>query len=148
MHSSRMRTGRTLTGFQSLLFWGGCTCLVPGGSCLGWGGVWSQGGLVLGGSCQGGCTCLVPRGSCLVWGCVWSQGGSGPGGLLPGGMYLPGPGGCAWSGTPPVNRITHTCKNITLAKTSFRPVMKKNNIYTVKFHICENSHDINTFQFN
>ena len=23
---------------------------------------------------------------------------------------------------PPVNRITHTCKNITLAKTSFRPV--------------------------
>ena len=24
---------------------------------------------------------------------------------------------------PPVNRITHTCKNITLAKTSFRPVM-------------------------
>ena len=29
----------------------------------------------------------------------------------------------AWSGTPPVNRITHTCKNITLAKTSFRPVI-------------------------
>ena len=24
---------------------------------------------------------------------------------------------------PPVNRITHTCKNITLAKTSFRPVI-------------------------
>ena len=24
--------------------------------------------------------------------------------------------------TPPVNRITHACENITLAKTSFRPV--------------------------
>ena len=25
--------------------------------------------------------------------------------------------------TPPVNRITHTCKNITLATTSLRPVI-------------------------
>ena len=53
-----------------------------------------------------------------------------PGGgfSLPGGFSLSG-GVSAWSGggspcpeTPPVNRITHTCKNITLATTSLRPV--------------------------
>ena len=45
-------------------------------------------------------------------------------------------GGCGpWGGvcvvrggspcqTPPVNRMTDRCKNITLAKTSFRPVIK------------------------
>ena len=37
----------------------------------------------------------------------------GPGGVPGPGVYLV-PGGCTWSGTPPVNRITHTCKNITL----------------------------------
>ena len=41
---------------------------------------------------------------------------------------VPGPGGVvrggAWSDTPPpVNRMTDRCKNITLAKTSFRPVI-------------------------
>ena len=46
-------------------------------------------------------------GGCLVWGCV-----SGPGGVP--GQVL-----------PPVNRMTHRCKNITLAKTSFRPVIKE-----------------------
>ena len=78
-----------------------------------------------------------------------SQGGlPGLGGSAPGG--LPGPGGSAWSGgvclvqgvclvwgvafsrgvashhalrqTPPVNRMTDRCKNITLATTSLRPV--------------------------
>ena len=54
-----------------------------------------------------------PRGMYLVWWCTWS-----------GGWGVPGPGGCTWSGgvpgpggvylVPPVNRITHTCKNITL----------------------------------
>ena len=42
------------------------------------------------------------------------------------GVYLTG-GGCTWPGTPtppPVNRMTDTCKNITLAKTSFRPVTR------------------------
>ena len=79
MHSSRMRTSRTLTVFQSLLFWG-----VSG-----------------------------PRGV------------SGPGGRVP-----------AWSGGVPgqvllpVNRMTHTCKNITLAKTSFRPVIR--NYFSLK----------------
>ena len=78
----------------------------------------------------GGCT--------WSWGgCTWSQGCvPGPGDVPgPGGVYLvcggvPGPwgvylvpGGCTWSQEggvpgqvllPPVNRITHTCKNITL----------------------------------
>ena len=73
---------------------------------------------------------------------------SGPGGGVPGLGGVPGPGGgvsgpggvCAWSGgglpqclvgcqpprirhtTPPVNRMTNRCKNITLATTSLRPV--------------------------
>ena len=62
--------------------------------------------------------CLVPGGTSLV-----------PGGFLPGPGGVSGPGRVpAWSGgclvrhSPPVNRMTHTCKNITLAKTSFRPV--------------------------
>ena len=85
----------------------------------------------------------------MLPGGVWAGGVSAPGGcLLPGGFSLPGVGGglvlgggvCSrgvslWGGgdlparggspcleTPPVNRITHTCKNITLATTSLRPV--------------------------
>ena len=99
-------------------------CLVPGGGCLpgrggvdvclvpGWGVVsaWSRGGvcLVLGGGCLPG-----PGGGVVS---AWSQGG------------LPGPGGGGWSSqhalrqTPPVNRMTNRCKNITLATTSLRPV--------------------------
>ena len=96
-----------------------------------------------GGTWSGGCTWSggVPGpGGYLVWGvpglggvpgpggvpgqgCTWSRGG---GCTWSGGVYLvwgvylvpggvPGPRGCTWSGTPPpVNRITHTCKNITL----------------------------------
>ena len=53
------------------------------------GGVW-WGGLLRGvGSAPGG------------RGCAWSQ------------------GGCIWSGTPPVDRMTHASENITLPKTSF-----------------------------
>ena len=81
---------------------------------------------------------MTPRG-----GSAWSGGFSLPGGGLPGpgGFSLPGPGGClpglggvclvrgggqGLSGEPPppVDRITDTCKNITLATTSVRPVMK------------------------
>ena len=125
MHSSRMRTGRSLTVFRSLQ---------PGG-VPGPGGTWSRGGVP------------GPGGVYLVLGgCTWSWGGvTGPGGvyLVPGGVYLvpggvPGPGGvylvpggCTWFQggvylvrySPPVNRMTNRCKNITLAKTSFRPVM-------------------------
>ena len=94
MHSSRMRTGRSLTVCCSLLPGGGSPCrggspwsrgVLPGlGGFLPAGGQfpWSQGGLLgLGGSpCWG---------VCLVWG------------GLPGprwGVCLPGPGGLsAWS---------------------------------------------------
>ena len=148
-----MRTGRTLTVFQSLLFPGGGVS-GPGGVYLpGPGGVpaWSRGGvpawsggvyLVL-----GECTCLVwSWGSVPAWGECTCLGGC----LVPEGVYLPGLGGRggvpawsggglggvparggvwsrggvpAWSGTPPpVDRMTHACENITLAKTSFRPV--------------------------
>ena len=103
--------------------------LVPGGEYLVLGGVpgpggctWSGGGeegyLVLGGvPSRGG----VPG----PGGCTWSRGG------------VPGLGGCTWSRgvylvwggvpgqvlPPPVNRMTNRCKNITLAKTSFRLVI-------------------------
>ena len=165
MHSSRMRTGRSLTVFRSLQPGGGVpgpggVYLVPGGVYLVLGGVpgpggctWSQGVYLVLGGVPG------PRGLYLVpGGCTWSWGGvPGPGGCVPGpggctwsqgvctwsqGVYLvlggvPGPrgvylvlGGCTWSGgvylvrySPPVNRMTNRCKNITLAKTSFRPVI-------------------------
>ena len=82
MHSSRMRTGRSLTV---------CCSLLPGGRCLLRGGVSALGGSAPWvGVCSGG----VP----------------------------PCPGGSLYPKTPPVNRITHTCKNITLATTSLRPV--------------------------
>ena len=113
---------------------GGGYGLVPGGVCSR--GVWSRGvsalgGLVLGGvSAPGG---LVP-GGLLRGGCsggVWSRrrGVSALGGLVQGGCLLwggspcLGEGGFSLPGDPsPVNRITHTCKNITLATTSLRPV--------------------------
>ena len=83
MHSSRMRTGRSLTVCCSLLPGGGVVCLVQG-VCLVWGGgVPGPGGV--------GVVCLVLGGLvCLVLG----GGVSGPGG------GVPGPGGrwCAWSG--------------------------------------------------
>ena len=69
MHSSRMRTGRSLTVCCSLLCGGGG---VPGlGGCLVLGG-WSGGCLLLGG-------CLLPGvstgGVCSGGVCVFSQGG-------------------------------------------------------------------------
>ena len=94
---------------------GGClpgpggVCLVPGGCLPGPRGVsaWSRGGV-----------CLVREGVCLV-----------PGGCLPGprGVSAWSPGGLASQHalrqTPsPHCGQTHTCKNITLATTSLRPV--------------------------
>ena len=49
-------------------------------------------------------------------------------GLLPGGSALGGDGGipaCTEADTPPVNRMTNRCKNITLATTSLWPVIIK-----------------------
>ena len=95
------------------LVWG--VYLVLGGVPGPRGCTWSQGGVP------------GPRG------CTWSQGVPGPKGGVPGpgvvylvpgipdpgGMYLvwgvvPGPGGVPGQVLPPVNRITHTCKNKTL----------------------------------
>ena len=121
MHSSRIRTGRSLTVCQSLLlgegssFWGGTS---PSGGAL------LPGGLLLGG--------LIPGGP--------TSGGSPSGGVSLGGLFLGGSpsrgspsrgapsGRCLLLGdasfweTPPVDRITDTSKNITLASTSLRPV--------------------------
>ena len=149
MHSSRMRTGHSLTvccslppGGGSAWSWGGC---LPGprgglpgpgggfslpGVLLGPGGVlpaggmsaWSGGALLgpRGFSLLGGVylvrgTLLGPRGFSLLGGCL-----SGPGGL----SLVRGGSPCLGGSpeTPPVNRITHTCKNITLATTSLRLV--------------------------
>ena len=92
--------------------------LVPGrGSPWSGGGLPGPGGgvwLVLGGG-----VLLGPGGVCLVQGgSAWSWGGV----CLVRGGCLPGPGGGSPE-TPPVNRITDTCKNITLATTSLRPVI-------------------------
>ena len=75
MHSSRMRTGRSLTICRSLLPEGGvCSegCLLPGGVCS-WGAVCSQGGLLPGG-------CLL-QGVSASGGYLLLGGVSAPGGL-------------------------------------------------------------------
>ena len=92
MHSSRMRTGRSLTV---------CCSLLPGDGVS---------------ACRGGFS--LPGGGLPARGCSPCRGGS----ACRGG--LPGPGGWGSPEPPPVNRITDTCKNITLATTSLRPVMK------------------------
>ena len=68
--------------------------LVPGGVYL------VRGGVVY--LVQGGVVYLVLGGVPGPGGCTWSGGVPGPGGVP--GQVLP----------PSVNRITHTCKNITL----------------------------------
>ena len=90
---------------------GGWFSLVPGGFSLvqGGGSPWSRG--------EGG-VLLGPGGVCLSGGGSPCQGGlPGPGGEF----SLPG-GGSPETPSPPVYRITDTCKNITLATTSLRPV--------------------------
>ena len=130
MHSSRMRTGRSLTVCCSLLPGRGGVCLVRGGG----GGSPCQ---VQGEVClvQGGGFSLPgPGGSpCQVWGVLPARSGGG-GVCLVWGVSLPGPGGaCPETPPPPVNRITHTCKNITLATTSLRPVKIYRNVLKNQF---------------
>ena len=106
---------------------GGGVCLVRGGGLPGPG----EGGSSLSGPGGGGSPCQVPGGSspCQVPGGgvlpARSRGGS-PCQVPGGGFSLPGPGGGPARKPPPVNRITHTCKNITLATTSLRPVTRVN----------------------
>ena len=85
---------------------------IPVGWCLLPGGVVPE---------PGGCLLL---GGCLLRG-VCSQGGLPTRGVSAPGGLLPARGGSPCPETPPVNRITHTCKNITLATTSLRPVKNK-----------------------
>ena len=120
-----MRTGRSWTvcwsqhpGGVCLVLGGGGVCLVPGDGLPGPGGsgVW-----------------LVPGGGGLL-----GPGGSGvwlvPGGVVcqvPGGMSAWSQGGwhssMHWGRHPPPCGQTHTCKNITLATTSLRPVTNVGN---------------------
>ena len=127
MHSSRMRTGRSLTVCRSLLPGGGVCFpggLLPGGGCLLLGGVCSQGMSALGGVCSGGWGCLLwgvsALGGVCSGGCLL-PGGSAPGGgcLLRGECGIPA---CTEADTLPLNRMTNRCKNITLATTSLRLV--------------------------
>ena len=89
MHSSRMRTGRSLTV---------CCSLLPGG---------------------GGGECLLRGEGVCSGGCAWSGG------------VLPARGGSPCPETPPVNRITHTCKNITLGHNFIAAGNKKMPMFSV-----------------
>ena len=115
MHSSRMHTGRSLSVSGGVPGLGGCT--------------WSRGVYMVWGGVPGLGVVYLVWGVYLVGGCTWSRGFTWSGG------GVPGPGGCL-QGTPPgsrpgtptpapVDRITDACKNITLAKTSFRPVISE-----------------------
>ena len=79
------------------------------------------------GVCFRGGVSMLGEGFSMPGGSPW-WGVSGPGGFsMPGGWVLSGgsspcPGGF-YLPDPPVNRMTDRCKNITLAKTSFRPVI-------------------------
>ena len=118
MHSSRMRTGRSLTG--------GVCSRGAGGSAVRGGSVCSRGVSALGGVCSRGG--LFPGG--LIRGCVSARGVS-----ASGGMSAPR-GVCAAGGLPqtcpPVNRMTNRCKNITLATTSLRPVTKSISVKMIE----------------
>ena len=116
MHSSRMRTGSTLTVCRSLLLggvssWGDTS--FRGVSWAALGGVPTSSGvggwgLLPGGLLGGGVFLLgglLPREG-LLMGVGWWV--SLPGGLLLGGISLPG--GLLLGRPPPVNRITHSCK--------------------------------------
>ena len=105
MHSSRMRTGRSLTICRSLLPGGGVCllrgvfvwvwvstlggvsapggCLLLGGGVCSWGGCLLSGGVCSGGLLPGGCLLLgegLFQGGVCSWGDVSAAGGSAPGG--------------------------------------------------------------------
>ena len=119
LHSSRMRTTRMLTVSPSML------CVGVGGWCTWSRGVYLAWGvyLVLGG--VPGLGGYLVQGGVPGLGVPGPRGVPGPGGV-PGLGDVPGPGGCTWfrgctwsqgvpgQVLPPVDRITDTCKNITL----------------------------------
>ena len=144
----------------------GGVCLVRGGSPCGWAGFSLLGGVCLpGGSAWSGGLLPAkgglpgPGGFSLLGGSAWSRGSACWGGLPARGMSacwggLPARGMSAcWGGSPcwgclpgqggslevpPVNRITDMCKNITLATTSLRPVMRVSSHYVVLINITNN----------
>ena len=76
-----------------------------------------------GGVCfPGGEGVSMPGGLVSAAGGVSRLGGVCSGGGVVSMVVVSGPGGSPCQ-TPPVNRMTDRCKNITLAKTSFRPVI-------------------------
>ena len=101
----------------------------------GLGGVWS------GGSGPGG---VWSRGVCLVLGGCLVPGVSVWGVSAPGGCLLQGGVGCIPScneaDTPPMNRMTNSSKNITLATTSLRPVIR--NLIKTPHQQCRKTHRI------
>ena len=108
-----MRTGRALTVSR-----GGCACRE--GGVPAW-----RGGACLEGGCLPGGVPAWRGGACLEGGVPAWRGGCLPGWGVP--AWMGGvPGACPpqkFGGPPPpVDRMTHACENITLAKTSFRPV--------------------------
>ena len=134
MHSSRMRTAHLLTISQHALLGG-----VPARGCVPARGVYLLGCTSPGVDLLGGCTCLrgyLPRGCACPRECT-CQGVYLPRGVpargvpargVPAKGGIPARGvparGCTCPGVPaqvplPVNRITDTCKNITLPQTSF-----------------------------
>ena len=132
MHSSRMRTGRSLT----VCWWGPpsregglLSRASPSGGGVppswgvphSWGVPPSQGGSTSRGSPSGGASFW---GGASYRGCASFLGGLLPGGLLPG---VPPSGGwypsMHWGRPPPVDRITDMSKNINLATTSLWPVI-------------------------
>ena len=116
MHSSRMRTARTLTVHGGVYLVPGGV-LSPGGTCLPRGGV----------SAQGRCVCL-PRGvSARGVPCDLSHDAFDVTCMLPPHQLRPNTSAaayivlahCIMGYTPPVDRMTHTCKNITFPQTLF-----------------------------
>ena len=72
--------------------------------------------------------CVFPGGCMLPWGCMLPGGvhaSREKGCMTPGGTCFPGGGISACTkADPPVNRITDTSKNITLATASFQMIGK------------------------
>ena len=145
MHSSRMRTGHSLT-----VCWGGGVLPAGGSPCPGGLGGFSLprgrgASLPEGVSLPGGLSLLggfslpgegLPAGGSPCWGAspYWGVGlpARGVRGSPCRGVSLPR--GSPGPETPPVNRITHTCKNITLATTSLRPVITWNRKLLLQIH--------------
>ena len=152
-----MRTGRSLAICRGVLPAGVGGVSIPGGSpCQGVLLAQRVGGFSLpraGSPCQGapgregllarGWGVSLPGGSPCQGGLPAGQGGppcKGVGGLPAGGPPCQGGSPCLGGSpcqgvslpeTPSVNRITHTCKNITLATTSLRPVKTVHQCFAI-----------------